>query len=82
MTYTRTATLPVSPDEAFALITEPERLRRWMTVSAYVRALSEPIMPMARGRSFADEVPAPVDATPLDRLAAFAGRAKLAGASH
>jgi uncharacterized protein (TIGR03086 family) len=36
MTYTRTAELPVSPDEAFALITEPERLRRWKAVSAYV----------------------------------------------
>ena len=36
MTCTRTATLPVSPDEAFALITEPERLRRWQTVSAVV----------------------------------------------
>ena len=28
--------LPVSPDEAFALLTEPERLRRWKTVSARV----------------------------------------------
>ena len=36
MTYTNSAVLPVSPDEAFALITEPERLRRWQTVSAYV----------------------------------------------
>ncbi len=36
MTTTLTATLPVTPDEAFALITEPERLRRWQTVSAYV----------------------------------------------
>ncbi len=36
MSYTKTATLPVSPDEAFALITDPERLRRWQTVSAYV----------------------------------------------
>lgn len=36
MTYTKTVTLPVTPDEAFALVTEPERLRRWMTVSAYV----------------------------------------------
>jgi len=36
MTYTKTVSLPVSPDEAFALVTEPERLRRWMTVSAYV----------------------------------------------
>ena len=36
MTYSKTVTLPVAPDEAFALITQPERLRRWMTVSAYV----------------------------------------------
>ena len=28
MTYTKTAVLPIPPDEAFALITEPERLRR------------------------------------------------------
>jgi uncharacterized protein (TIGR03086 family) len=28
--------LPVSPDEAFALVTEPERLRRWKAVSATV----------------------------------------------
>jgi uncharacterized protein (TIGR03086 family) len=36
MSFTKTADLPVSPDEAFALVTEPERLRRWKTVSAYV----------------------------------------------
>jgi uncharacterized protein (TIGR03086 family) len=36
MTYTKTVTLPVTPDEAFDLVTQPERLRRWMTVSAYV----------------------------------------------
>jgi uncharacterized protein (TIGR03086 family) len=36
MSYTKTAVLPVSPDEAFALITQPERLRRWQTVSARV----------------------------------------------
>jgi uncharacterized protein (TIGR03086 family) len=36
MTFTRSAELPVSPDEAFALITEPERLRRWKAVSASV----------------------------------------------
>jgi len=35
-TFTKTMTLPVTPDEAFALITEPERLRRWHTVSARV----------------------------------------------
>jgi len=36
MSYTKSAILPVTPDEAFALITDPERLRRWQTVSAYV----------------------------------------------
>ena len=36
MSYTKSALLPVSPDEAFALITDPERLRRWQAVSAYV----------------------------------------------
>ena len=36
MSFTKTAVLPVTPDEAFALITEPERLRRWQTVSALV----------------------------------------------
>lgn len=35
-TYTRTVSLPVTPDEAFALVTEPERLRRWQTVTATV----------------------------------------------
>lgn len=32
----KTVLLPVSADEAFALITEPDRLRRWQTVSARV----------------------------------------------
>ena len=36
MSFTKSAVLPVSPDEAFALITEPERLRRWQTVTATV----------------------------------------------
>ena len=36
MTFTKTVHLPVDVDEAFALITEPERLRRWQTVSARV----------------------------------------------
>ncbi len=36
MTYTKTVALPVSPDEAFTLLTEPERLRRWQAVSAVV----------------------------------------------
>ena len=34
--FTKTVVLPVDIDEAFALITEPERLRRWQTVSAHV----------------------------------------------
>ena len=34
--FTISRDLPVSPDEAFALVTEPERLRRWKTVSATV----------------------------------------------
>ena len=34
--FTKTVVLPVDIDEAFALITEPERLRRWQTVSARV----------------------------------------------
>lgn len=32
----KTALLPVSTDEAFALLTEPDRLRRWKTVSARI----------------------------------------------
>ena len=36
MSFTKTVVLPVSPDEAFALVTEPERLRRWQTVTATV----------------------------------------------
>jgi uncharacterized protein (TIGR03086 family) len=34
--YTSSVDLPVSPDEAFALVTEPERLRRWTSVCATV----------------------------------------------
>jgi uncharacterized protein (TIGR03086 family) len=36
MTYTKSTVLPVSPEDAFALLTDPERLRRWQTVSARV----------------------------------------------
>ncbi len=36
MSFTKSVVLPVSPDEAFALVTEPERLRRWQTVTATV----------------------------------------------
>jgi uncharacterized protein (TIGR03086 family) len=34
--YTSSVDLPVGPEEAFALVTEPERLRRWATVCATV----------------------------------------------
>ena len=34
--FTSSVDLPVSPDEAFALVTEPERLRRWTAVCATV----------------------------------------------
>jgi uncharacterized protein (TIGR03086 family) len=36
MSVTKTVVLPVTPDEAFALITEPDRLRRWQVVTAVV----------------------------------------------
>ncbi len=36
MTAEKSAFLPISAAEAFALLTEPDRLRRWMTVSARV----------------------------------------------
>jgi uncharacterized protein (TIGR03086 family) len=36
MSFNKTVFLPVDPDTAFALITEPERLRRWKTVAARV----------------------------------------------
>ena len=36
MPYDKSVFLPVSPDEAFALVTEPERLRRWLAVAARV----------------------------------------------
>ena len=36
LAVTKTVMLPVSPDEAFTLITQPERLRRWHTISARV----------------------------------------------
>lgn len=34
--FTSTVHLPVDPDEAFALLTDPERLRRWAAVAATV----------------------------------------------
>lgn len=36
MTIDKTVFIPVNPDSAFALITQPERLRRWQTVAARV----------------------------------------------
>jgi uncharacterized protein YndB with AHSA1/START domain len=36
MTNAWTVDLPVSPEAAFELLTDPERLRRWQVVSAYV----------------------------------------------
>jgi uncharacterized protein (TIGR03086 family) len=36
MSVEKTALLPVSADDAFALVTEPDRLRRWQTVTARV----------------------------------------------
>jgi uncharacterized protein (TIGR03086 family) len=36
MTFNKTVFIPVDPDAAFALITEPERLRRWKAVAARV----------------------------------------------
>lgn len=36
MTFSQTVFLPVTPDEAFGLVTQPERLRRWMALSARI----------------------------------------------
>jgi uncharacterized protein (TIGR03086 family) len=36
MNIEKTALLPVAADEAFALITQPDRLRRWLAVSARI----------------------------------------------
>ena len=36
MSFDKTVFIPVDPDAAFALITQPERLRRWQTVAARV----------------------------------------------
>ncbi len=36
MAYDRTVFLPIDPDSAFDLVTQPERLRRWCTVAARV----------------------------------------------
>ena len=36
MSYERSVTVPLGPDETFALITEPDRLRRWQVITARV----------------------------------------------
>ncbi len=36
MAYDRTVFLPIDPDSAFDLVTQPERLRRWCAISARV----------------------------------------------
>ncbi|MDT5186878.1 MAG: hypothetical protein QOI29_5036 [Mycobacterium sp.] len=36
MTFDKSVVVPLDPDATFALVTEPERLRRWMTVAARV----------------------------------------------
>ncbi|MBT2513470.1 TIGR03086 family metal-binding protein [Arthrobacter sp. ISL-30] len=36
MSFSKTVVLPATPDEAFDLITQPERLRRWLTIAARV----------------------------------------------
>ena len=48
-------------------------------VVAYLRTITEPLMPSARERgSFGPEVSPADDASPLDRLAAYAGRTPMA----
>jgi uncharacterized protein (TIGR03086 family) len=36
MPFEKSVTVPLSPDETFALITEPDRLRRWQAITARV----------------------------------------------
>ena len=36
MTFDKSVVVPLDPDATFALVTEPERLRRWMAVAARV----------------------------------------------
>ena len=36
MPFEKAVVVPLDPAETFALITEPDRLRRWMTVAARV----------------------------------------------
>jgi uncharacterized protein (TIGR03086 family) len=47
-------------------------------VVAYVDGLARAVVPRGRGSSFGDEVTPAPDASPLDRLAAFAGRIPIA----
>ncbi len=55
-----------------------QRLHVSDEVVAYVASLAESVVPGGRGRAFAEEVSAPTDASPIDRLAAFAGRTPVA----
>ena len=48
MTYSKSVVLPVTPEEAFALVTEPERLRRWQVVSAVVDLLLTALVVVSR----------------------------------
>ena len=36
MTFDKSVVVPLDPDATFALVTQPERLRRWMAVAARV----------------------------------------------
>ncbi len=36
MTFDKSVVVPLDPDATFALITQPDRLRRWMAVAARV----------------------------------------------
>ena len=47
-------------------------------VVTYVHKIAETIVPGARGAAFAEEVPASIDADPMQRLAAFTGRRPVA----
>ncbi|MGH3481259.1 MAG: hypothetical protein ACRDQD_31130, partial [Nocardioidaceae bacterium] len=47
-------------------------------VVAYIATLAEAVVPGGRGRSFSEETTPSDDASPIDRLAAFAGRTPIA----
>ncbi len=71
MAFEKSVLVPLNADDTFALITEPDRLRRWQVITA-----RQIISPEVRaGGSFADPIEAGPDAGILDRLVAFTGRA-------